>query len=218
MQALGATEHGGDGLDGGPDHVVLGLLRRQGGARRLGGEAELQAPLVGGAETIAHDGGPHPPRGPVLGHLLEQVVVGVEEEREPRGELVHFQPGVDRGLDVGYGVRKGERELLHGGRARLPYVVTAYGYGVPARQLRGAVREHVGGDPHGRLRRVNVGPSGQVLLQDVVLRSACNVLRLHTLLLGDKRIEEEEYGRGRVCGHGGGDLTYRAALDEVRQV
>src|SRR5215217_9192057 len=136
MQALGATEHGGDGLDGGPDHGVLGLLRRQGGARGLGVEAELEAPLVAGAETVTHYGGPHSPRGPVFGHLLKQVVVGVEEEREPRGELVHLQPGVDRGLHVGYGVRKGESELLHGSRARLPDVVTAYGDGVPARQLR----------------------------------------------------------------------------------
>src|SRR5215212_10285560 len=58
--------------------------------------------------TVAHDLRPHPPGRPVLGHLLEQVVVRIEEEREPGRELVHLEPGVDSGLDICYGVGEGE--------------------------------------------------------------------------------------------------------------
>ena len=41
VQALGPAKHGGERLDGGADDVVLGLLGRQRGARRLGVEPEL---------------------------------------------------------------------------------------------------------------------------------------------------------------------------------
>jgi hypothetical protein len=47
------------------------------------------------AEALAHDPRPHAPRGAELGDLLEEVVVHVEEERQPRRELVDVEPGVD---------------------------------------------------------------------------------------------------------------------------
>src|SRR5215218_3285616 len=135
MQALGPAEDCGERLDGGADDVVLGLLGRQRGARGLGVESELSAPLVACAEAVAHDLCPHPPRRPVLGYLLEQVVVGIEEEREPGRELVHIQPGIEGGFDVGYGVGEGESEFLDGGGSSLSYVVAADRDRVPSGQL-----------------------------------------------------------------------------------
>ena len=66
---------------------------------------------------------PEPPRRPELRDLLEEVVVRVEEEREPRAEIVRREPGRDRRVAVGDAVRERERELLHRGRARLADVV-----------------------------------------------------------------------------------------------
>jgi hypothetical protein len=52
----------------------------------------MQALGVLGAEPVAHDRRPHPARGAELGHLLEEVVVAVEEERQPRREVVDARP------------------------------------------------------------------------------------------------------------------------------
>src|SRR5829696_5312147 len=48
------------------------------------------------------------PSRPELGDLLEHVVVGVPEERQPRRELVDVETGVDGGLYVGDAVGDGE--------------------------------------------------------------------------------------------------------------
>ncbi len=108
VQALGAAEHRGQRLERHAHDVVLRLLRGQRRAAGLGVEAQLPALAVFGAEPLAHDLRPQPPRGAELGDLFEEVVVGVEEEGELRREVVDCQPGVDRRLHVGDGVGQGE--------------------------------------------------------------------------------------------------------------
>ena len=112
--------------------VVLRLLRGQRRAARLRVEAERLRLRVRRAEAVAHDLRPQPPRRAELRHLLEEVVVRVEEEREPRAELVGREARVDGGLAVGDPVRERERELLHRGRARLADVVAGDRDRVPA--------------------------------------------------------------------------------------
>ena len=47
------------------------------------------------AEALLHDARPHAPRGAELRDLLEEVVVHVEEEREPRREVVDVEAALD---------------------------------------------------------------------------------------------------------------------------
>ena len=115
---------------------------------------------------------PQPPRRAELRHLLEEVVVRVEEEGEPRAELVRREARRDRRLAVGDAVREREGELLHRGRAGLADVVPGDRDRVPARQPLGAVGEEVGRQPHRRPRREDVVPARDVLLEDVVLDRA----------------------------------------------
>ncbi len=75
-------------LDRDPHDVVLGLLRRQRRAARLCVEAEGQRTWVRDAEPLTQERRPQPPGGTELRDLLEEVVVRVEEEREPLAELV----------------------------------------------------------------------------------------------------------------------------------
>jgi hypothetical protein len=84
---------------------------------------------------------PQPAGGAELGDLLEEVVVGVEEEGEPRRELVDREPARERRLDVGEAVGERERHLLHRRRARLAHVVAGDRDRVPARQLARAERD-----------------------------------------------------------------------------
>ncbi len=83
MQRLRAAQDGGQRLNGDPDDVVLRLLSRQSAAGGLSVEAQLEGILVLGSETLSHDLSPQPPRRAELGHLLQEVVVHVEEERQP---------------------------------------------------------------------------------------------------------------------------------------
>ena len=125
-----------------------------------------------GAVALLHPPGPDPPGGPVLGDLLEEVDVGVEEERQPRRERVDRQPGLQRQLDVGEPVGQRERQLLGGRRAGLADVVAGDRHRVPARHLGGGERDRVAHQSHRRPRREHELLLRLVLLQDVVLQRA----------------------------------------------
>ena len=86
VQRLRAAEHRRQRLERDADDVVVGLLRGQRAAGRLRVEAQLLRARVGRAEPVAHDARPQPPRRAELGDLLEEVVVRVEEERQPLAE------------------------------------------------------------------------------------------------------------------------------------
>ena len=88
VQRLGAAADRGERLDRDAHDVVLGLLRGERRAGGLGVEAQPQRALVARRVALAHQLGPQPAGGAELRHLLEEVVVGVEEEREPRREVV----------------------------------------------------------------------------------------------------------------------------------
>ena len=170
-------------------------------------------------EALRHDAVPHAPGGAELGHLLEDVVVAVEEEGQAGPEVVDVEAGIDGRLHVRDGVGEREGDLLHRRRAGLADVVAGDGDGVPAGDALAAVGEDVGDDPHRRAGRVDVGPAGDVLLEQVVLdRPATDVGRRHPLLLGHELVEQEQDGRRRVDGHRRGDLVERETGQEQPHV
>ena len=81
--------------------LLSGCCAVERAAGGLGVEAQLLRARVGRAEPVAHDPRPQPPRRAELRDLLEEVVVRVEEERQPLAELVDVEAGVDRRLHVG---------------------------------------------------------------------------------------------------------------------
>ena len=83
VQRLRSAEHRRERLHRDADDVVVGLLRGERAAGRLGVEAQLQRARIGGAEALAHEPRPQPAGGAELGDLFEEVVVRVEEERQP---------------------------------------------------------------------------------------------------------------------------------------
>ena len=123
VQRLRAAEHAGERLDRRARDVVQRLLRGQRDARRLRVEAHEPRLRVARAEGLAQLARPDPPGGAVLGDLLEEVDLRVEEEAQPRREVVDVQAALDGLLDVGEAVLEGEGELLRGGRPGLADVV-----------------------------------------------------------------------------------------------
>ncbi len=174
--------------------------------------------LALGAVGVAHLAGPDPSRGPVLRDLLEEVDVGVEEEREARREGVDVQPALERPLDVGEPVLEREGELLLRGRPGLADVVAGDRDRVPARHPLGAPLDHVGDQAHRRLDRKAPLLLGDVLLQDVGLDRAAERLGRDALLLGGADVEGEQDRRRGVDRHRGRHPVERDAVEQVDHV
>ena len=181
-------------------------------------EAHPQGLVALGAVGVAHLAGPDPARGAVLRDLLEEVDVGVEEEREARREGVDVEPALERRLDVREAVLEREGELLLRGRARLADVVAGDRDRVPARHPLGAPLDHVGDQAHRRLDREAPLLLGDVLLQDVGLDRAAERLGRDALLLGGADVEGEQDRRRGVDRHRGRHPVERDAVEEVDHV
>ncbi len=218
VQALGSPEHGRERLECRTHDVHLGLLRGQRDPCRLRVEAHEQRALATRAEAVAELARPDPAGGAVLGDLLEEVEMRVEEEGEPGREIVDREAALYCCLDVGEAVGERERELLGRIRACLADVVPRDRDRMEERHLARAELDHVHDEPHGRLGRVDPFLLRDVFLEDVGLRGAAQPLARDALLLPDADVVREEDRRGRVDRHRGRDLAERDTREERLRV
>jgi hypothetical protein len=144
--------------------------------------------------------------------------VRVEEEGQTFTELVRRKPCCDRRLRVCDPIGERERELLHRRRARLADVVPRDRDRVPPRDAVGRVREQVGRKAHRGSRREDVVPARDVLLEDVVLHRAAQLVAADALFFRDELVEQEKQRGGRVDRHRGGDLVERDLVEEQLHV
>src|SRR5438876_530909 len=135
-------------------------------------EPEEPRPRVLRAEGIPHLPRPDPSGGAILRDLLEQVVVGVKEEREAVCEVVDFETAVDTPSHILHAIRQREGQFLSRGGAGLPDVVPADRDRVPQRHLLRPELEGVDDEAHRRLRREDPLLLGLIFLEDVVLDRA----------------------------------------------
>ena len=152
-------------------------------------------------EALLHDTGPQSARCPELGHLLKQVVVAGKEEGKPAGEGIHIKPHVNGCLNIGDAIGQSKGQLLSSGGPGLPYMVAANADGVPARHMLPAISEDIGDQPHRGAGREDIGPAGNILLQDVVLNGAIELRRINPLLFGQGDIHRQKDGGGGVYRH-----------------
>ena len=98
--------------------------------------------------------------------------MGIEEEGQPRRELVHIEAGANRRLHIGNAVGESEGDFLHRRRSRLAHVIARDGDRVPLRHILVRPGKNVGDDAHRLLRRINIGAARDVLLEHIVLHRA----------------------------------------------
>jgi hypothetical protein len=125
---------------------------------------------------------------------------------------------IDGSLDVGEAVREREGELLHRSRTGLADVVPGDRDRVEARQVLLGVGHRVDRQAHRWARRVDVVPARRVLLEDVVLDRAAQLLRRDALALARQLVQEQQHGGGRVDRHRRRRLAHRDALEEALHV
>ena len=198
--------------------VVVGLLR---GERDAGGlRVRAQHPALGilGAVTLAHQARPDPARGAELGDLLEEIVVHVPEEAEPRREVVDLHPALEAALDVAEAVGQREGELLHRRRARLADVVAGDAHRIPVGIVLGAVLDRVDDELKGGEHRKEPLLLRDVFLENVVLKSAAHFLFGHALLFGDRQVHRQDHDGRAVDGHGGRDFAEGNAGEQLLHI
>src|SRR5205085_5211942 len=121
VQTLRAAEHTGERLNGHADDVVQRLLHSKRDACGLCVKTQLQRARISRVKAFAHGARPDAAGGAILGDLLEEIVMRVEEKRDARHKLVNVKPGSNAPLHILDAVAQGERKLLQRGRARLAY-------------------------------------------------------------------------------------------------
>ena len=85
----------------------------------------LMVTALDSPEAVGHHPVPDFAGSAVLGHLFEEIIMRVEEERDARRELINFESRVDGRFDVSDGVGDGKRQLLDCGRAGFANVIAA---------------------------------------------------------------------------------------------
>ena len=121
---------------------------------------------------------------------------------------------LDHGVAVGDAVGERERHLLNRVGAGVAEVRAGHRDRVEPRHLGRAELDGVGDQPQRRLRRPDPGAARRVLLEDVVLDGAGQLLARHALLLGGRDVERQQDRRGAVDREAGADLVQRDAVEQ----
>ena len=148
-------------------------------------------------KAFAHDARPQAARRPKLRNLFQQIIVGIEKERDPRREVVDFKAGLDRSFHVSDSIGDGECHFLDRISPRFPNVITADRNSVPVRDLARAEREGVGNQAQRRSGRKNVCAARDVLFKDIVLDCATDFFKGNALSSSHGEVKtEQDGGRG----------------------
>ena len=145
-------------------------------------------------ESVLHQRRPQSSGRPEFGCLFEQVIVRIPEKREPWRKLAHIESCRNGRFDIRDAIGNGERDLLRRGRAGFADVVAADRNRVPVGKLGIAIRKQICHKTHRGLRRVDIGPPGDVLLENVVLHRAADLLRGDSLFFGHQLIQQQQDG------------------------
>src|SRR5207245_11182448 len=86
--------------------------------------------------------------------------------------------------------------------------------GVPMRHFPSRIFYEIDSEPQRKLRRIDVGIPGNVLLQNIVLRSSPQLPLQDPLLQSSRSIQAEQNRSGRVDCHASADL---AEIDSIEQ-
>ena len=152
--------------------------------------------------------------------LLDEAHAGVDEERDPPEHVAHqlrrdpLANGVEHRDRVAHRVG----DLLHRGRAGLLQVVGADVDRVPLRHVHDGVGDRVRDQAHAGRGREGVGPATEVLLEDVVLGRALELVLRHALILGRDDVERQQPGRRGVDRHRCVHPVQRDLVEQRRHV
>ena len=140
--------------------------------------------------------------------------MGIEEEAQPRREIVDFESPAQGPFHVLHPIVEGESQFLQRCRTRLPNVIAADGNGVEAWSEERRELDGVDHQPHRRRRREDEFLLRDIFLQDVILQRARSFFPSSSLLLDRHQVHGPQHVGGRVDGHGNAGLVQLDAGEE----
>ena len=213
VQALGASQCCGQGLNGGAAHVVEGGLFGQTPSRRLAVGAQGLA-FCRGSAFVAHDLGPQHAGGAHFGHFRPKVHADGPEKRQPGGKVIDRQTRGFSRTEVLPSVGQGEGQFQSGRGSRFLHVVPGNGNAVEFGHEVPGVRKNIRHNPHAGLGRVDVGIAHHELLQNVVLNGSLEGRRGYALFFCCDDVKGQDGQDGPVHGHGDGHLVQGNAVKQ----
>ena len=156
-------------------HVVFRLLLREAEGVDLHAVAETTQPRVGDAPSFRAIRSHMAVKARILQVSSTKRMPALQKKDAPDDRRQFFRrqlTGVPDGVDHADGRRQGECQFLHRCGSRLLQVVTAHVDGVPPGGMPDGPGHRVDDETPARGGRENVGASGEVLLDDVVLGGA----------------------------------------------
>src|SRR5580692_2123656 len=164
-------------------------------------ETHQPGALVLGPEPLLHHLIPDLARRPVFRDLLEEIVVRVEKEAEPRTKFVYVKAAPACPFDIFDAIIKCESQLLQRSRSGFANVISADRDCVKAwRELRSEF-ECVDYQTHRRRWRIDVFLLRYVFLENVVLHGSGNLFPVRALLFCHDQIHGPQHRSGRVDSH-----------------
>ena len=218
MKRLRAAEDRGERLDRRARNVVVRLLRCQAHPRSLAVGAHRPRTRILRADPVAHHARPKAARRAQLADLFEEVVVDVPEKGDAWRHEVGRQAALDRLGHIAVSSGQRERQLLHGVGAGFADVVAGDADRVVARHHRGRVFHRVHYQANRRCWRIDVLVLCRVLLQDIVLDSARDLLSAYALRLGNHFVHPHQHESRSIYGVGGRHLVQRDVLHQQANV
>ncbi len=190
---LRAAEHGSHGLGADAHDVVVGLRADQRRAAAHHAEAEHLRLGILDAVTLLQQFRPQPPAGAELADLLKEIHVHVEEEAQTAGELLHIAAAADQLVAIGQPVGQRVAHLLDRRTTGVAHMGAGDADGVEARRLLVGEQDGVGDQAHRGLDREDPGAARHILLEDVVLDGARQLLVLNALTFRNGDIHGQQH-------------------------
>src|SRR5919107_1909173 len=159
-----------------------------------------------GAEHFLHHLGVGPANRPELGDLFEEVGLRDKEEREPGRKLVHVETSACHVLHEGLCISQGKSYFVQRATPGFRDVIAADVDWVIAAHVASTIHDSVAHDTHARADRVDPLLLGRVLLKDIVLNGARELVKVVSTLFCQRHVHREQDPGARIYGHGDAGL------------
>src|SRR5215813_8167931 len=150
----------------------------------------------------------------ILGNLLEEIAVRVEEKGKLRRKIVNLHAATQSPFDILHAVPQCEGEFLYSGRTSFANVVAADGNRIELGRVLDGELEGIYDKAHGRFGRVDIFLLRDVFLEDVVLQGTGDLFPVGALFFGDREVHRPNDRSGGINGQRGGYMGEGNLIEE----
>ena len=172
----------------------------------------------GGSVTLFHYACPQAAGSTEFGYFREEIQACGKNPADTGSKIINLLACFDCSINIGHGISEGKSDFLYLGSTCFANVISANADSIPFGDILRAISKCICNQTHGRTWREDIGSAGDIFLENIVLNSALQLLRLYALLFGNSNIHCQKYGCRTVDGHRGADLIQRNTFKKLFHV